>query len=515
MPDEPLSEALARSPAELQGRAIAGSWWTLSHVLVSVPIAFLANVVIARSLGPDPYGILASLTVTLGLLASVTNAGVSAGVVRFGAAAWARGNLAQVDEILAKSLGYHLLVQMPLMLVGLWAVTRGQTSWVFPVMAISVAVPTALGSAVLAVTLENRSAQGARVAMVANAISQVVVCAIAVGTHSGVAVWVARALIGALLQPITFLALVPGRRAAALRATWPVRWPRGFWAYTLPAAASGLLGLFVFSRSEVLVLGWLNESTAAGIYALAFGLAAQITAPVDAIANALQAAATGLVATRQDAQRVGMLRSLRLTSALASTMAIVSIPLGSAAIPLLYGDDFGSAALPFAVIGMISCLQSAVMPFSAFLLANGDSRTQLRSLVLAASVDLALAFALIPRLGLWGAVAANCSAQLVSLAVIAKRQAQLALVSPPEVFKSLKGMGLALVTILPAVVVMQVAESLSILLVPLVWVALVLLALLGLRRRWLGALPSDLAVALSGLHPSIRKPLARLLAVDA
>ena len=47
---------------ELQRRAVAGSTWTAVHTVVSLPIAFVANAIVARSLGVSSYGHLAFLT---------------------------------------------------------------------------------------------------------------------------------------------------------------------------------------------------------------------------------------------------------------------------------------------------------------------------------------------------------------------------------------------------------------------------------------------------------------------
>ena len=45
-----VTEDQGQSAAFLQGRAARGVWWTLLHLVVSLPVAFLANVVVARAL---------------------------------------------------------------------------------------------------------------------------------------------------------------------------------------------------------------------------------------------------------------------------------------------------------------------------------------------------------------------------------------------------------------------------------------------------------------------------------
>ena len=53
-PDPPADGAggeASLSRRELQDRAIKGSMWTVIHTLVSIPLAFIVNVIIARGLG--------------------------------------------------------------------------------------------------------------------------------------------------------------------------------------------------------------------------------------------------------------------------------------------------------------------------------------------------------------------------------------------------------------------------------------------------------------------------------
>src|ERR1700693_2463743 len=50
------------SAPDLQRRAIAGSMWTAVHTVVTLPVAFVANAILARSLGVSSYGHLAFLS---------------------------------------------------------------------------------------------------------------------------------------------------------------------------------------------------------------------------------------------------------------------------------------------------------------------------------------------------------------------------------------------------------------------------------------------------------------------
>src|SRR5437588_10920042 len=107
--------ALGLAPAEIQRRAVAGSVWTALHSLLSVPLAFVANAVVARALGPAAYGSLAFYLLTYTVAFQVTNLGVSDGVIQWGAGAYARGDVGTVQGLLRKSLGYHVMFQFPML----------------------------------------------------------------------------------------------------------------------------------------------------------------------------------------------------------------------------------------------------------------------------------------------------------------------------------------------------------------------------------------------------------------
>jgi O-antigen/teichoic acid export membrane protein len=118
----------ALSGGELQRRAVRGSLWTSIHTISSVPVAFLANAVAARALGVADYGTLAFLTVWFAIAVQIANAGFSASIIQWGASAEARGERAQADDLLRRSMGFHVAVELPLLVAAVWALARGGLS---------------------------------------------------------------------------------------------------------------------------------------------------------------------------------------------------------------------------------------------------------------------------------------------------------------------------------------------------------------------------------------------------
>ena len=127
--------------ADIESAVVKGSLWTMIHVASSTPIAVIVNAVVARVLGPADYGRLALITLVVAVAGQVSNFSVSEGVVQWGAAAHARGDRTMVDRLLRASLGYHLLVQLPLLVIVVALLGRGAGPLVLGALLVSVAVP--------------------------------------------------------------------------------------------------------------------------------------------------------------------------------------------------------------------------------------------------------------------------------------------------------------------------------------------------------------------------------------
>lgn len=407
------------APAVLQAHAIRGAAWTAVHTVTSVPIALVANAVVARVLGVADYGRLAVLTLALFIASQVANAGVDSAAIQWGAAAHARGNRSQVDGLLRRALGFRLLIQFPLLAVMVVVLGHATGPWVMGALLASVTFPAVLGSAALSISIENRTAGAAKLAMFSNLIVQVGIAAVALASHSTLGVWAMRSVAASVLLPANFLLLDRARRRVALRPAMPRQMPAGFWRFALLTMVGGLVGMLVFSRSELLVLQGMHGAAAAGLFALGFGLAQQITAPVDAMLGPLAPAVAGIVEAHPHLQVASLLRATRVGALLSAGIMAVACPAIFFLIPLVYGSSFAGTAPVFLALGAVSCVQSLINPFLAFVRARKRSGLLLRINLIALTVDVVLAVALIPVLGVWGAVIANMAGQVAVLLPLA------------------------------------------------------------------------------------------------
>jgi O-antigen/teichoic acid export membrane protein len=416
-PQESREEAL--SAGELQRRAISGSVWTVIHTLVSVPIAFAANAVVARSFGVACSDPPAFLTAALALGVTFANFGFSTGVIQRGSRAEAGGRRREADELLRRSLGFHTIVELPILVLVAVVLTRGDRWWVVVALVTAAVATTCLSGGALSFTIENRTALAAKLSVALTLAVQGASVTTALSTGSPSAVWAVRALVPALALGVNLLLLEPTRRRAALLPRFPKGLGRAFWHYALFSWASGLLALLVYSRSEVFLLQLLDKREALGLFALAFGLSQFITAPADALLHPLLPAISGIISAWPERALAAFERSTRVSTLICGGIAAAVVPTLVFAVPMIYGSAFTSARWLFVPLALISTFQSATNPVLAFVNARQRGAIIFKATAVALAVDLAVAVTLIPMFGAWGAVAANVLAQPVGIVWLA------------------------------------------------------------------------------------------------
>ena len=160
------------------------------------------------------------------------------------------------------------------------------------------------------------------------------------------------------------------------------------------------------------------EQTA--IYALAFGVAQQLTTPVDALIGPLVPATASLAAGHRDRFVRAIQRATSLASFLAGGLLAVGVPLLFVVFPVLYGEQYRSAASLLVVLGAMSTLQTASMMTSVVVEAQRRGRDLLVANLVALVLGVGASAVLIPFVGAWGALVGNCIGQVVSIALLAR-----------------------------------------------------------------------------------------------
>lgn len=431
--EEPAGTTLSRG--QLQRLAIRGAYWTLVHTAVSMPLAFVVNIVLARVLGVEDYGRLAYLTSILAIVSSILSMGVGTGVVQFGSKAHAAGRQDEVEDLLSTSQAIRLLVAAPVLTLVVVSLVDVGPAMMAVAVVFGILLPSVFGSALYCFGIENKTAQGAKNAMLVNALTQAMVLVALFTIRTADAVWVARLAVGGVGVLLALFYVAPAYRRAALRPRLR-RLPAGFWRFAIPAGLATATATMLSSRIEVVVLTWMSEPEAAGVYALAFGLAVHLFSPAQALVGPLVPAVSGLHEVDRSSVGRALSRTLRASSTVMALILAAAMPLLAFLVPVLYGEEYAGVPEVLLVLGVSGGLMVIVSPVKAFVMARLSGMRLLIVNLCALVVNVALMVTLIPVLGVWAAVLGNIAAALTQVVTLLVSESRSFDVPAPEILRS-------------------------------------------------------------------------------
>lgn len=404
VPAEEPPEMLSRG--DLQDRAVRGALWTLVNVVVSLPVAFAVNIVLARVLGVTDYGRLAFLSTVLVLVANIVDMGIGTGVVQFGAKAHAAGRTDEVKQLLNAAQAIRLVLFAPVMSVVIMTVIVADPALVVVAIIFGVLLPALFSGAADCFSIQNRTAQGAKNAILVGMLTNAAVVTVALTLRTADSVWAMRVIMVAVGVALALPFISPSYRAALFRPRLR-KFPAGFWAFAIPAGASGIVESALNNRTEVLVLTWMDAAEAAGIFALAFGLSNHLYAPAQALLGPLVPAISGLREVDEASVARALVRTLRASSTSVALLVASAMPALAFLVPVVYGGDFAGVPPVLIVLGVAGGLLVMAGPIRAFAMARLQGRRLLWANLLSLTVGVGLTVALVPLLGVWGAVLGN------------------------------------------------------------------------------------------------------------
>jgi O-antigen/teichoic acid export membrane protein len=208
------------------------------------------------------------------------------------------------------------------------------------------------------------------------------------------------------------------RRPAMIRDLRPEYARQAWRSVALPLMLLGV-GESVLNRTGVLLLGWTQHTTDAGIYALAFNITFMLSLPRAAV-NALFAPMISDLFIRND--RAALQRLITRTSCWTLLGAAgMALPLAVFAEPLLswFGPEFaaGAAALRILLIGQV--IAGAAGSQLYLMTMTGHERAAAVLLLLSTAANAAAGYLLISVMGLSGAAIATTAAFVVWNALMA------------------------------------------------------------------------------------------------
>ena len=385
----------------------------------------LASIVIARGLGPSDMGVYTLVTWTAIAITTIVSAGVAFSAIKF----IAQYNTQAGRETIIAIAGFGLRVQLALAVIGgsLLAVGSGLLAELFGVpqaqeffalsalvVVVGALIPT-IGS-----TMMGLERQGLIVPLVAAHGLGLLAAAFLVLNvlHAGIGALIAsQIVVGLALLTVEFVVasrLVPIRIFASISSSLR----RRITAYATSMTVTLTLGLVVWQRSEVFILGLFRESSEVAYYSIAFAMSEAIQGIIPiALGAALFPNISRAFADRdhQFAQRAYE-SALRLTTLAVVPVAIAGALLSASVIQLLYGDAFDDAAMPLAVLLFSAGAQRVTQNGALIVFGSDRERLMMWFTAAWAAFNVTLAFTLTPRFGVAGATAANAATQFGALA---------------------------------------------------------------------------------------------------
>ena len=218
---------------------------------------------------------------------------------------------------------------------------------------------------------------------------------------------------GAMLSLI-FASLVLPKPAENIAITG--RPERELFRYSFPLAFSNILCL-VLLWIDILLLGYLTNSTDVGFYGAALRVATASTAVTVAFSTVFAPVIPELYEKGHLEQLSVLFKTVSKWIFACSFPIFLVLALFADPIMRLFGSDFSSGSVALILLAFGQLLSASAGPTGFMILMSGHSRVELLNMAVALGVNVSLCVLLIPRYGIIGAAMANMfsAAVLVSM----------------------------------------------------------------------------------------------------
>ena len=348
----------------------SGTRLTAASQIVTQGVRFLTNIVLARLLTPDDFGVVAIALVISLLLDQLQDAGTGAAIIQ----------RRTVDDALLNSVFYLNLALGAVLGVTLFTVapvlsalmgSEGST----PVMRAFavVTVITSLGQ--IHHSLLRRNLRFFEIA-VASAVSAVVTATVSI--------------VSALLGQ-GYWALVYGMAAGAVVGTvlvwvydrWRPSWQldltslRSIWAYSLHLFLSNVL-FFFFTQIDKVIVSHAFGGAGVGLYSMA---QRTVSAPVSSMSTVVGEVTFPAFSRRQDDNAAlcsGFIRSSRVIALVTWPLMFGVAAVASSLVPVVFGPTWAGLVPLMWILAPMGAVQSVTSPSNQLLLAKGRSDLSFR-----------------------------------------------------------------------------------------------------------------------------------------
>ena len=378
-------------------------------------LAYCAQLLLARSIGPEGYGVYAFVVASMTLLGYGAALGADVSLLRFIPAYRARGEWGLLRGAIVFAERGAIATGLGIVLAGLLAVgfaapelppSLADTARVglllvplYALLWIRCSTVRAFGGVFSAIAPDRLLRDGLLILLIG-------LCTVFAPGMVGAPTMMAATVLSAAMA---LLAVTVAKRRASptlLNSAAPVFAARTWAATALPLVAIGVADV-AMNRSGVMLLGWAGQTTDAGLYALAFNVAFLSALPRTAI-NALLAPAIADSFARND--RPG-LQALAANAALwnLAGAACVVVPVAVLAEPILawFGPAFAAATMTLRILLLGQLVVAGAGSQLHVLTMTGHERGAAWVMAAGASANLVLGAGFVLAFGLTGAAIAG------------------------------------------------------------------------------------------------------------
>lgn len=404
-----MTESVGTSGLRVDGAVVARSaLWSALATVVSVPLLAVSTLVIARTLGPVGVGRIALDTFVVSLASVLIDLGITTALLRRGMLAAGMDDTAEVVAQ-AQAANTWSVAQVPFAIgIGALVLPRPDALALYAIGVISARL--FIGPSHLAVAT-SRLAVASQVQLATTVLGVASTITVALVTHRADLTFAVGYLAGNVLTVAKVVGVPRGLRRASL-SLGRIRLARGDLTYALSSVLNSNVATLVFSQSEVAFFGH-AQAVSRGRYSVAQTIAGRSTLVLDALLGPLSAGMTSAYGRGDAALR----KSFGLAAVTINLLLILACPAGFAVVALfaqpLFGHGFAGVTGPALVLTVASLFQSAAAPILGLCWARRQVRPMLVSGLAGSAVDLALAFVLVHRFGVEGALVACVLGQAV------------------------------------------------------------------------------------------------------
>lgn len=392
---------------------------------VTYALGMLASVIIARSLGPDDFGRYAYIVWLAGLLVVMANNGVTTTAIRFVSESLGRGSADDAGRVhgwlLRRQLVSALLVAAGFLLLLPQLRPTGWEEGLGLFAVVTLVAGLCKAWFIFDVSIAKGHGHYGIEAGTAVVMGLVSICAV-------LALTAARAGLDAYLMLFAIIGAGHALASRVLRRRAHLLPQRGGLSADLQARVRRhlwwtILLVLAWALGNKSIETWLLNRTAGAAAVGYFAIAVALTrGGIDMLSSGLGTVLMPMMAHAYGAggsSRAGAIlaNSLRYYVALGLLLAGAGAMAAPQAVLLLYGPAYADVVLPLQVMVVVGGVTLGEAAFGAMLSTTDNQKLRVGFVVLSLVVTAALAFLLVPRHGLLGAVAAHAVSRLLVFVV--------------------------------------------------------------------------------------------------